>query len=226
MKPAGWLFGLITTISLMLAGCVMPVGSGSHGRLSTEVTVFHDLPTNLVGTTFMVILSDTNLVGSLEYESYLKLVQTELESKQLRSVDIADNPDWLVFLHFRTYPPQKFSRSTPVFGQTGGGYTLNQGTVWSGSGPMTYSGSSYTAPQSGVVGYRNSEHYAFGWGLRIEFYDGAAYRADSMVQRYDAKSIAVGDGGSLSEVVPVLVHEIFRDFPGKSGVERDRNVRY
>jgi hypothetical protein len=210
----------------MVGGCLVPVGSGSHGTLYTRVTVFHDLTTNLVGTTFMAVLADTNLIDSLEYQSYLKLVQTELESNQLQSVDFASNADWLVFVHFRTYPPQKISSSTPVLGQTGGGYTLNQGTVWSGSGPMTYSGSSYTAPQFGIVGYRNSEDYAFSTGLRIEFYDGAAYRAGSLVQRYDAQSIAVGDTGSLSQVVPVLVHEIFRDFPGKSGVERDKYVRY
>lgn len=229
MKSTGWLLSIITTMSLMFAllnGCASNGGSHPHGKLSTEVTVFHDLPTNLVGTTFMVLPADTNLIGSLEYESYLKIVQTELESKQLRNVDFASNADWLVFVHFQTYPPHEFSGSTPVFGQTGGGYTFHQGTVWSGGGPMTYSGSSYTAPQFGVVGYRNREHFVFGWGLRIEFYDGAAYRADSMVQKYDAKSIAVGGGGSLSEAVPVLVHEIFHEFPGKSGVTRERTVRY
>jgi hypothetical protein len=220
----------ITIMSLVLAllsGCATDGHSVPHGKLNTEVTIFHDLPTNLVGTTFMILPADTNLIGSLEYESYLRIIQTELESNQLQCVDsITNNPDWLIFVHFQTYPPHEFSGSTPVFGQTGGGYTFHQGTVWSGGGPMTYSGSSYTAPQFGVVGYRNREHFVFGWGLRIEFYDGAAYRADSMMQKYDAKSIAVGGGGSLSEAVPVLVHEIFREFPGRSSVTRERTVRY
>jgi hypothetical protein len=213
-------------LALLLAGCATPSESDSHGKLYTSVTIFHSLPTNIIGSTF-VVLGDTNLIGSVEHDSYLKLVQTELEARQLRAVDVSDNPDWLVIVHYQVYPPQKFSDSRPVFGQIGGGgYTQHQGTVWGNSGSSSYSGSSYTAPQYGVVGYRNTEGYWFGWGLRIEFYDGAAYRARRVAQRYEAKSIASGRGGSLAEAIPVMVHQIFREFPGKSGVTREKEISY
>jgi len=188
--------------------------------------VFHDLPTNVVGSTFVVV-GDTNRIGSLEHQSYLSAVQAELERRQLRYIRVPDSADWLVVLHYWDYPVHKMTGSRPVVGQVaGGGYTRHQGTVSHLGTEATYTGSSHTSPQYGVVGYQTTEDYWFAWGLRIEFYDGAAYRSDLVTQRYDARCTGISKGGSRDEAIPVMIREVFRDFPGKAKQRRERKVSY
>jgi hypothetical protein len=178
------------SLILLLCGCVTPNGlhSDDAGPSSLErkfylsITSFHDLPSDTTGRSF-VVLGDTNLIGSLEQELYLRVVREEFESHQYRPVEVTDTPDWLVMVEYENLPPKKHSSAT-------------------------------------------EENHFIGWRVRLQIYDGAAYRQRKAKQIFDVRMTAAGTGGSLSQAFPVLMRELFRSFPGTSGAKRGRYVSY
>lgn len=221
------------TVTILLAGCGTPGSPNSGGEASNSsdrkfylsINSFHDLPSDTTGRSF-VVLGDTNLIGSLENESYLQVVGQGFKSHQHRSVQVTDNPDWLVIVEYENLPPQKYSSTHPVYGQTGGRKAQHQGTVYGPGGVTTYQGTTHASPQYGVVGHATDESLFIGWRVRLQIYDGAAYRQNRVKQIYDARMVAAGTGGSLSQAFPLLIREMFRDFPSTSGAKRERYVSY
>jgi hypothetical protein len=66
-----------------------------------------------------------------------------------------------------------------------------------------------------------------GWDVRIEIYDGAAYRGQRVSQLYDARLMATCSAGSGSfiEALPLMLGELFEDFPGENGKSMSKYIR-
>ena len=224
MKTARFLpplAGLVITVFLF--GCATP--SSLDGKFYFTINSFHNLTPNTMGHSF-IVGGDTNLIGSLENQLYLRIVDQELQSRQHRSVEVTDTPDWIVIVDYENLPGRSYSTTRSVYGTTGGGLEQHQGTVYGSGGTASYQGTTYKYPSFGVVGQANEEVTLIAWRVRLQIYDGAAFRQKRVKQLFDARMVAVGSGGTLSQAFPLLIHELFNDFPGTSGAKREKYVSF
>jgi hypothetical protein len=178
LQIPGWPVMLVCA-GILIGGCAVE-NSGRLPRdpseaLFTSITTFHDLPSEVSGKTFTV-MGETNLIGSLENQHYLRIVEQHLATKHTPA-NIITNSDWLVIVVYTALAPK--------------------------------------STEHGLVS---------GGRVRLQIFDGGEYRRGRVKQVFDSQMIATGERVSMVEIFPKLMQELFRDFPGKSGVKRERFI--
>jgi len=201
---------LITLVFTLLAGCASFV--------ETKVTVFHELEPSLSGVTYALVPSKEQ-EGSLEFQSYAKLVKVELEKRGMTEAPL-DQAKYAIFMTYGIDNGKEVISSYPIFGKTGTSSSYTIGTVTSYGNMATYSGTTYNTPTYGVVGSGIKSDTVFTRYLNIDIIDIAKSGNGKVKKVYEGKAISLGSSGQLAPVMPAIVKSVFEDFPGKSGASR------
>src|SRR5262245_61118664 len=110
---------LIVTLLLgLLSGC---------GFLRSQVAVFHQLPKDFSGTTY-VMIPFKEQEGSLEHKAYEEAVRQELNAKGFRETTV-DQAQVAVFLSYAIDTGREVVSSYPIIGQTGVSSSSTYGTI-------------------------------------------------------------------------------------------------
>lgn len=203
---------LISIISsFILLGCA--------ARVQTNVTSFHELNQPLTGKTF-AFLPSKEQEGSLEYRSYAKAVQVELEKRGMKMASF-DNANYAVFMTYGIDNGKEIISSYPIVGQTGtiGSYTT--GTVTGYGNTATVNATTYKAPTYGVVGTGTTSDTVYKRYFNIDIIDMSKSKGNTIEKVYEGKATSSGSSGQLSVVMPAIMKSVFDDFPGKSGATRE-----
>jgi len=200
-----YLICLLLVLTAQLSGCA--------STISSEVTAFHQWPPASDSQTF-VFSTPPEQEQSLEYQSYERLIQVQLERYGLHR-DEANAAGPLKV---------EFSAST-----TGRDVLIIEtvrvdswyGTTW--YGPDFYypywSYSSLVYPYRGMGGGipmtrdRQRRYTVYQRQLKLRITD---IRSHQVV--YEGTARSEGEEGNLVVVMPYLVESMFKDFPGRSGL--------
>ncbi len=183
----------------------------------SSVTTFHTMPQSGTGQSFAVIPSDRANESSLEFASYAQQVVNELTGRNYQMIPgNGTNADLVVIVGYGIDDGRTVVGSAPVYGQTGGGTTSYSGTI----GGDVFSGTAYSQPQYGVVGSQHYTHVVYTRVLTMRILDGPDLVKGKMTTRFEGKVISQGKTGNLSQIVPVMIKALFKDFPSKSGTTR------
>lgn len=203
--------------ALALSGC-----ASSMGLWVWTVTRFHNLG-SMQGSTFVVVPLRKDYLGSLEFDSYASLV-----SEKLRSIGLVQRPkeevgktDYLFALDYGLGDPYQVTYSYPIFGQTAGGSTTYNATVYSGSRSANIKGTATTTPQYGVVASGTGSITNYRQFIHLFVFDGRLSATGDLVRRYEGKAEGHGYLNDLTKIVPSGLKAIFVEFPGQSGVSKN-----
>jgi hypothetical protein len=188
----------MTALALALASCQ---------TIRSDVTVFNTID-QATPTGFTITAMGAE-AGSLEAKSYADLVSAQLVAHGWHPspggpVDVA--------FGYNIDSGQTQTSSMPIFGQTGGGTSYSQGSVYGGGGFGTYSGTTYTPPTFGVVAEVPVSQTFYNRGLRVEMTDRRTH-----ARIYEATLASKGTTGAFNVVAPCLIEALFKNFPGQSG---------
>ena len=197
---------------LFLASCrSLPVRS--------EVTRFHRLPAVGNGETFF-IANLTDPGDSIEGTEYAGHVAAHLTRYGWQLVDPSKkDPDYMVFIGYGHLDSsgRTVENTRNVYGQRGGGTTYHSGSVTGSGGSASYSGTSYSVPQWGVVGTQTTSHTVYD---RYLFMTIRTWKEKETV--FESRTFSTGKAGEIAQVLPQMIDALFKEFPGESG---DTNKR-
>lgn len=186
---------VVTVLLAMLSGCAL---------LRSEVAVFHHLPEDLSGTTY-VMIPFKEQEGRLQHKAYEEVVRQELNAKGFRETTL-DQAQIVVFFAYGIDTGRRVVLSYPIIGQTG---------VEADGGP-----DSSPWPTYGVVGTRKTAETQYTRVLRLDIVDKQALAEGNIKKLYEGRVVSSGFSGQLVEVLPEMVKALFEDFPGQSGSTR------
>lgn len=187
----------------------------------SQVTRFSELPANGIGKTFIIIPLQ-NQIGDLEYQTYANQIADQLEKAGYSTTNSLRNADYSVAFAYSISEPSTVTGTAPIIGQTGGGYSYQNGNFSSvgsyGSAFGTFSGSTYTTPTYGVVGESNYSITTYTRELALKMFDLHQSTATQLHTSFQGDVISVGPSNSFAQVAPCLISSLFKKFPGNNGV--------
>jgi Domain of unknown function (DUF4136) len=192
--------------------------SACSSFVETRVSAFHELNEPLEGVTFVLIPSKDQK-GSLEFQSYAKLMKAELTKRGMVEAPF-EQARYAVVASYGIDDGKQVASSYPIFGQTGGGSSYTSGTVSSYGTMATYSGTTRSSPTYGVVGSGTSTDVVFVRYLNMTMMNIAKSSGDNIQKVYEGKAVSSGSSGQMAPVMPAMMRSLFEDFPGKSGASR------
>jgi hypothetical protein len=201
---------VLVFLFVLLGGC------GSF--IETRVSAFHELEQPLSGVTYALVPTKEQ-EGSLEFQSYSKLIKSELGKRGMTEAPYAQ-AKYAIFMFYGINDGKQVVSSYPIFGQTGTSSSYTTGTVTSYGNTASYSGTTYKTPTYGTVGSGISTDTVFTRYLNMDIIDIAKSGNDKVQKVYEGKAISSGSNGQLAAVMPAIIRSVFKDFPGKSGVSK------
>lgn len=199
---------LVFILSVFLASCVTTIRS--------TVENYSDLPKEYQGSTVSVVAYPPNINESLSWKTKKGVIETELAKKGFRVVQHS-GARYLAVVSYGIDGGTTTTEtvSTPIYGQTGGGYTTHTGTVTSSYGSYgTFYGSSYTMPTYGIVGTDVSSYdvttYKRALSVNIEDLEGGE-------RVFEGSLSSKGTCGNISIIFPYLAEAMFEKFPDGTG---------
>lgn len=186
--------------------------------VETKVSAFHELEQPLSGATYALVPTSEQ-EGSLEFQSYAKLVMAELGKRGMTNAPF-NQARYAIFMIYGIDDGKQVVTSYPIFGQTGISSSYTTGTVTSYGNTASYSGTTYHTPTYGVVATGTSNNTVFMRYLNINIIDIAKSGNGKVQIVYEGKGVSSGANSQLAPVMPAIVRSVFEDFPGKSGASR------
>ena len=202
----------------IISALVFALFVGCASFIETKVSAFHELEPSLSGVTYALVPT-MEQEGSLEFQSYAKLVKVELKKRGMTEAPF-NQAKYAIFMFYGIDNGKEVISSYPIFGQTGTSSSYTTGTVTSYGNMATYSGTTHNTPTYGVVGSGTSSDTIFTRYLNIDIIDITNSGNGKEKKVYEGKAISSGSSGQLAPVMPAIVKSVFEDFPGKSGVSR------
>jgi Domain of unknown function (DUF4136) len=180
----------------LLIATVLLTGLSGSALLRSQVTVSHQLPKDLSGTTY-VMIPFKDQEGSLEHKAYEEAVRQELNSKGFRETTV-DQAETVVFLAYGIDTGRRVVSSYPIIGQTG----VEDSSPW---------------PTYGPVGKRETSRTEYTRVLRLDIVDKQDFAEGNIKKVYEGRVVSSGFSDKLDKVLPKMVKALFEDFPGQSG---------
>lgn len=187
--------------------------------IRSDVTVFHDLPSAGAAIRYAAVPFKEQ-VGSLEHETYARLVKDKLAQRGFIEVPLTE-AELLLFISYDIDGGREVISSYPIIGRTGVAYSYTSGVVDSRGG---FSAETTSIPSYGVVGARTRSDTAYTRSLRIELLERTDLENGGIRKRYEAKVVSSGSSSQLAAVLPTMVEALFEDFPGRSGAARTSTI--
>jgi hypothetical protein len=204
-----WMIVLMLAVSgLVLGGCATPT-------VKSTVTTFQEWPAELPNKIY-VFERTKEQDNNLEYRSYENMVRTELNRLGFREASSSQAPVLKVTLDYGI-SARDVREIYPVMVSPGW-----PGPYWYGPYRRGYYGPYYDPFWYGppVVEQRESNYVVYTRHLQV-----VIARAANGRKLFDTTVVSEGSNGSLPAVMPYLVRSAFTDFPGKSGVPRQVELK-
>lgn len=131
-----------------------------------------------------------------------------------------EDAQYLVILDYGIDSGQTAGGTLPIYGQTGGGFATQSGTVSSGGRVGSYTGSSYTPPTFGVIGAIPYDVTTYTRAFAMDIVNAEKLRRGVVEKLFEGRVISKGTTASLPKIVPYMIEALFKDFPGPSGETR------
>jgi len=200
---------VLTALTVMLTGCTTTIRS--------DVTAFHDWPAQLNDKSY-VFEAPTAQEDTLEYRSYQNLVRNELAKQGFGEASGPASAKLRVSMRFSTTDvPERVLQATDPFwygpGYWPGRYGYRYG-AWPGYGRFGYS-----PFWGGPMEVEESVRHKFERDLRVTINERDGKKL------YDVTVHSASRKRATPEVMPAMVASAFADFPGRSGVPRQVEVK-
>ncbi|MEE8258972.1 MAG: DUF4136 domain-containing protein [Sphingomonadales bacterium] len=212
----------IILMALLLGACASSV--------RTDVTRFHEL-TLPAGETFIVIAKSEEKKGSIELQSYARLVSDRLRAEGFTPAGQA-TPDIVVKIDYSVSPPMTETRPNyraPYYG--GWGYGFGHRGFYGYGYPIYYYPYGYHHGFGSVFGYRHGYGGAFGSYYRSYSYTVYDRVFEMVIERnageklFEGIANNIGRDKELVKIMPVLIEAMFREFPGQSGTTERYRIK-
>ena len=176
-----------------------------HASFSSLTSLNH-------GDTFYVLPSNAQATSS-QFSYYAASIAQRLSNKGWHRVSNPDDAKYIVLLDYGVSGSSTHIRSSPVYGQTGGGFKSHSGSVdvWSNYGghdSYWYSGTSYSSPTYSVVGTQTrsvTEHHRYFLVKVIDTTNNAPV--------YEAQSLSTGAAATFGRVAECMFDAALENFP-------------
>lgn len=211
---------LFLSLVVILTGCET---LQQQQRINSTTTSFSD-PAFKVGGSIAIIAADEVKNSSLEFAHFRKIIADKLTFFGYQVVEDLNVANQVAIVSYGIDNGRSKLVSTPVYGQIGGGTSYTSGTVTSGSGFGTYSGTTYSIPQFGVVGSSSDTVTVYSRALAIDLVDGASFRSGNTKKLLEIRTSSSGSCGNITPVLPFIIDATFAVFPGESGVVRNSEI--
>jgi len=200
---------VFTALTVMLTGCATTIRS--------DVTAFHDWPAQLNDKSY-VFEAPTVQEDTLEYRSYQNLVRNELAKHGFGEASGPASAKLRVSMRFSTTDvPERVLQATDPFwygpGYWPGRYSYRYG-AWPGYGRFGYS-----PFWGGPMEVEESVRHKFERDLRVTINERNGKKL------YDVTVHSASTKRATPQVMPAMVASAFADFPGRSGVPRQVEVK-
>jgi hypothetical protein len=197
-----WLIaGMLAISGTLLGGCA------TTSTIKSEVTAFHEWPQSLPSKSY-VFERTKEQNDSLEYRNYENLVRAELNHLGFTEAPASTKPFLKASISY-SISGRDVREMYPVVVDP-----YWPAPMWRGYyGPFHrpfYDPFWYGPP---IVEQRVSQYELYTRRLRVVL----AQMSDGK-RLYETTVVSEGRNGSLATVMPYMVHSAFADFPGKSGV--------
>ena len=187
---------------------------GACTRVETDVSSFSTISLQETNSKFFVLPTEEQLI-SAEFAVYAESISKRISATGWQKVNNINEADYIVMFSFGMGGSETISGSSPIYGQTGGGYTSTYGT-YSGSGSYgSYSGSSYTTPSYGVVG---STNYSITHNQRV--FNLVVFNKDQKPV-YEVNADSRGTSSTFGTVAECIFDSALKDFPYQSNKSKD-----
>ncbi len=197
-----WLSAAILALSTLLTGCSSTV-------IRSNVTAFHEWPETLPDKSY-VFERTKEQNDSLEYRSYENLVRNELNRLGFREAQAPAKPVLKAAFSYSINARDVREEYPVVLNPYPYSYPYWYGPAWRGYYGPFYDPFWFGPP---VVERRVAQYQLFTRQLHIML----AQAADGK-KLYETTVVSEGSNGTLAAVMPYLVRSAFADFPGKSGM--------
>ena len=205
-------FLLSLTFLFLFSGCT------TYGIIA-NVSVFHNITEKYKGKKVVVLPFQTELESSLEFQSYKKTIENNLQKYGFNIVQEKDSSDFIAFVSYGIDGGKDKLFSSPVYGPTGGGSGTFSGSSYNyGTGGTTYySGTTYSMPTFGVVGSLTSSIIKYTRQLAMDLVETSTLERKKINKIYEGRLKSTGACSMLSAMMPGMLESLFMDFPRKSG---------
>lgn len=205
-----WMAGVAAT--LVLGGCAL-----GPRMIQTEVTTFNEWATLPADRTY-AFSRTLEYQNSLELKSYEDIVRDELASQGFKLVGDASQANLVVTLRpsvttVSVVVRDQWPAIDPFWGPYGGYYGRRFGGFGAGFG-------GFYGPYGGVDDFGTYRQDVFRKRLELDIDS----RTVSGKRYYEGRVENTAYNASLAQVMPVLVHALFTDFPGNNGQTRRVDV--
>ena len=205
-------FLLSLTFLFLFSGCT------TYGIIA-NVSVFHNITEKYKGKKVVVLPFQTELESSLEFQSYKKTIENNLQKYGFNIVQEKDSSDFIAFVSYGIDGGKDKLFSSPVYGSTGGGSGTFSGSSYNygTGGTIYYSGTTYSMPTFGVVGTLTSSITKYTRQLAMDLVETSTLESKKINKIYEGRLKSTGVCSMLSAMMPGMLESLFMDFPRKSG---------
>lgn len=197
----------------MVFALILVLFGGCAKYVETNVSVFHELKPPIQSATY-VLLPSNEQADNLEFQTYAKLIKAELERYGLREAS-RSNARYGVYLSYGIDGGREVFSSMPVYGHTGVSGIYTSGKT---NAQGIYTGVTFVTPRYDVVGSETRSDTVYGSFLYVDIVDLSAAPTPRKV--YEGKVSGKSETPFLGAVMPLMVRNMFEEFPGTSGMTR------
>ena len=175
-------------------------------------------PSSLNKKTYILLAGNTNInSNSLEFQEYAQYLKRGLYRIGLVQVKNQTNADIAIFLFYGISDPEtkEYTYSRPVWGKTGTKSKTTTGNVNLFGNSATYSETTETTPEYGIVGYKKevNTYTTYFRYMVLDAYDlKEYYNSGKEIQLWKTTVTSEGSSGDLRRVFPVLVAASYQHF--------------
>ncbi|OXU14851.1 hypothetical protein [Sedimentisphaera salicampi] len=145
--------------------------------------------------------------SDLQFKEFSDYVVKSLKSRGYKVTKNLEDAEAIVLLSYAISDPKEFTKSVPIFGQTGISSSTTYGTISSlGSGSSTFSGTTNYTPSYGITGYAPITRINYTRQIKLVAIDWATYKNNDKEKiLWQTNVISTGTSGDLRRVFPVMI---------------------
>ena len=214
-KPLTFLLSL--TFLFLFSGCVT---TPEQIVITSNVSVFHNITAKNKGGKVVVLPFKKELEISLEFQSYKKIIEDNLQKNGFNIVQEKDASDFIAFVSYGIGGGKDKPIFSPVFGSTGGWNGTFRGLPFNwGAGGTNWSagGTTYSMPTFGVVGSRTGSIIIYTKQLALDLVETSTLESKKVNKIYEGRVKNTGSCSMIPAVMPEMLESLFKDFPKQSG---------
>lgn len=204
---------IIILITLLITSCVVTNQStNSISALQIEVDSYGEDSLLTKKKYFLSIADSTINKSDLQFQEFYGYVSKMLNNKGYSIVDSIKEANIIIFFNYGISSPntQEYTKSIPVWGQTGISTTNTTGNVYVNPllNKIEYNQSSNTTPTYGVTGYRTVKELSTTYRRYLNL---VAYDFDFFVKNKREKRLwqtvitSIGYSNDLRKVLPYMI---------------------